>query len=74
MRDMLNLIEGLVMVNIGVYSFFLWKRLAVEVQKFSFVKYGKFQEIGIRACFYFIGIVFILSGIHTVYKFFTKSS
>ena len=72
MKDIIDLIEGIVIVIIGTCTLFLWKKFAIEVQKFSFVKYGKPQEIGLRIGFYVIGFSFILGGIYLIYKYFCK--
>ena len=47
MKSITNLIDGIVIIIIGICTPFLWKRFAIEVQKFNFVKYAKPQEIEI---------------------------
>jgi hypothetical protein len=70
MKNISTLIDGVITIVIGICTFFLWKRFAIEIQKFNFVKYAKPQEIGIKVCFYIIGVLFVIGGIYLLYKFF----
>lgn len=66
----IQFIHGISIIVIGILSFFVWKIFAKEISKYSFVKYGKPQEIGIRICFYLVGTVAIVAGIVLLIRYF----
>ena len=69
MHDSNNLIQGLILLILGICLVLTWKKFSIEVAKYS-IKYTKNIEFGTQICFYVIGISFVIGGLILIYKFF----
>jgi uncharacterized membrane protein HdeD (DUF308 family) len=68
MKDINQIIQGIVMLIIGICLLFTWKQFALEIAKYT-TKYTQASENMVKIGFYFIGSVAILGGILLIIRF-----
>jgi hypothetical protein len=64
-----QIIQGIVMIIIGVCLLFTWKQFALEIAKHC-ANYTKSSELFVKIIFHLISIVAILGGTFLIFKFF----
>lgn len=69
MKNYNDLIQGVVIIVIGMIIILSWKKFSIEIAKYS-IRYSKNIELGVRVCLYIIGLAGIIGGFVLLYKFF----